>query len=171
MTGAATSEGVMTGAATSAVVMTGAASGAGAVAGVAARAGAVAGVEARAGVMSAPPATVAAAVADMAPAGVTVDGIIGGTAVVTRGAIKSAVKYPWAAAMETPLERIGEPAVGSAASAEEIDHASLMEVSRREDTVGGVEGAMAKMRGARGASDRGRGDSGIMVGDGEENSS
>jgi len=108
--------------------------------------------------------------ADVAPAGVTVDGSIGGTAVETRGAIKSAVMYPWAAAMATPVARIGEPAVASAASAEEIVHASLMEIAGRGDTVGGVEGVMVTTRGAGGASKRGYGDTGRKVGEGVENS-
>jgi len=81
MTDAAMSEGAMIGAASSADGMTGAASGAGVVTGAAAGAG----------VMIAPRTTVPTSVAGMSPAGVALKVIIGGTTVVTCGAMKSAV--------------------------------------------------------------------------------
>jgi len=120
--------------------------------------------------MTAAPTTPAAAVADVAPAGLAVDGIIAGSAVVTRGAMMSAVMDSWAAAIATPVARTDEPAVRSAPSAEEIIRASSMEVAGRDDTVSGVDGVMVKMMGARGTSAKGRVDRGIRVGDGEENS-
>jgi len=62
--------------------------------------------------------------------------------------------------MATPVERTGEPAVGSAASAEEIFHESLMVVTGREDTVGGVDGVMVEMMGAVRADEGREGDGG-----------
>jgi len=130
----------------------------------------VTGVAAREGVMTAAPTTPATAVADVAPAGVAVDGIIGVSAVVTRGAMMSAVMDPWAAAMATPGARTDEPAVRSAPSSEEIIRASSMEVAGRDDTVGGVDGVMVTMMKTGGNSEKGRVERGIRVGDGEANS-
>jgi len=60
--------------------------------------------------------------------------------------------------MATPVEHTGEPAVGSAASAEEIVQASMTVAIGKENTVGGVDGAIVEMRvGKKGQQEGGSG--------------